>query len=179
MISVLFATFTLIVTDYGVPVMVGGKYNTLPMMMYTEVIGRLDFSKGSVIGMVLLVPAVVAFVFDFISRDTRSSGFVNKFFTLKKSIGREIFAYSFLTVVSIAILYPIITFAGLTFNKNYPSDLTFTMDNIMSTLNKGAGGYLLNSIVIAVAVSLVGTALAFFLCLSHRACGGFFQRFCT
>lgn len=161
MISVLFATFTLIVTDYGVPVMVGGKYNTLPMMMYNEVIGRLDFSKGSVIGMVLLVPAVVAFIFDFISKDTRSSGFVNKPFTLKKSIGREIFAYSFLAVVSISILYPIITFAGLTFNKNYPSDLTFTMDNILSTLNKGAGGYLLNSIMIALAVSLVGTALAF------------------
>lgn len=161
MISVLFATFTLIVTDYGVPVMVGGKYNTLPMMMYNEVIGRLDFSKGSVIGMVLLVPAVVAFVFDFVSKDTRSSGFVNKPFTLKKSVGREIFAYSFLAVVSISILYPIITFAGLTFNKNYPSDLTFTMDNILSTLNKGAGGYLLNSIMIALAVSLVGTALAF------------------
>ncbi len=66
-----------------------------------------------------------------------------------------------MAVISISILYPIITFAGLTFNKNYPSDLTFTMDNIVSTLNKGAGGYLLNSILIALAVSLIGTALAF------------------
>lgn len=161
MISVLFATFTLIVTDYGVPAMVGGKYSTLPLMMYNEVIGRLDFAKGSVIGMVLLIPAVIAFIFDFISRDIRSSGFISKPFDIKKSLGRDTFSYIFLTVVSIVIIYPILTFAGLTFYKNYPSDLTFTMDNIQSTMNKGAGDFLLNSIVIALSVALIGTALAF------------------
>lgn len=161
MISVLFATFTLIITDYGVPAMVGGKYSTLPLMMYNEVIGRLDFAKGSVIGMVLLIPAVIAFVFDMVSRDGRSSGFVSKPFAPKKSFGRDFFAYGFLTVISVVIVYPILTFAGLTFNKNYPTDLSFTMDNIYSTMNKGAGDFLLNSVIIALMVALIGTALAF------------------
>ncbi len=161
MISVLFATFTLIITDYGVPAMIGGKYSTLPLMMYNEVIGRLDFSKGCVIGMVLLIPAVIAFIFDFISKDTRSSGFVNRPFALKKSFERDFFAYGFLTVISVVIIYPILNFVGLTFNKNYPSDLTFTMDNIQSTMNKGAGDFLWNSVIIALTVALIGTALAF------------------
>ena len=41
LISAVFATFTLVVTDYGVPLMVGGKTTTLPVLMYQEVIGLL------------------------------------------------------------------------------------------------------------------------------------------
>ena len=102
--------------------------STLPLMMYNEVIGRLDFAKGSVIGMVLLVPAVIAFIFDFISRDTRSSNFIPKPFSLKKSILRDALAYVILAATSIVLIYPVVTFAGLTFNKKYPSDLSFTLD---------------------------------------------------
>ena len=39
--------------------------------------------------------------------------------------------------------------------------MTFTLDNIQSTMNKGAGEFLLNSLIIALAVALIGTALAF------------------
>jgi len=56
LISVVFAIFTLIITDYGVPLMVGGKYTTIASVMYQEVIGQLDFGKGAVYGTVLLVP---------------------------------------------------------------------------------------------------------------------------
>lgn len=177
MISVVFATFTLIITDYGVPVMVGGKYNTLPLMMYNEVIGRLDFAKGSVIGMVLLVPAVIAFIFDFISRDTRSSNFIPKPFSLKKSILRDALAYVILAATSIVLIYPVVTFAGLTFNKKYPSDLSFTLDNVLNTLNKGAGDYLVNSILIALAVSVLGVAVAFACAYLTARMGGISAKF--
>ena len=43
--------------------MVGGKFTTLPVMMYQDVIGMLDFGKGSVIGMIMLIPAIIATVF--------------------------------------------------------------------------------------------------------------------
>ena len=33
MISVTFAVFTMVVTDYGVPLMIGGKYTTIPVLM--------------------------------------------------------------------------------------------------------------------------------------------------
>ena len=36
LISVIFATFTLIFTDYGVPLVVGGKVMTLPVYMYRK-----------------------------------------------------------------------------------------------------------------------------------------------
>ena len=43
LISIVFAVFTWIVTDYGVPLMVGGKFTTLPVLLYQEVIGQLNF----------------------------------------------------------------------------------------------------------------------------------------
>ncbi|MDR1786287.1 MAG: ABC transporter permease subunit, partial [Spirochaetaceae bacterium] len=45
LISVVFAVFTLIFTDYGVPLMIGGRFTTLPVLMYQEVIGLLNFSR--------------------------------------------------------------------------------------------------------------------------------------
>ena len=62
----MFATFTLIVTDYGVPLMVGGKYITVPVVMYQEVIGQLNFGKGAVYGCLLLIPAVGGFLIYFV-----------------------------------------------------------------------------------------------------------------
>lgn len=53
MISVIFAVFTMIITDYGVPLMIGGMYKTLPVLMYEEVIGRQNFAKGSFFGLIL------------------------------------------------------------------------------------------------------------------------------
>ena len=73
MISVIFATFTLIVTDYGVPLMIGEMYKTLPVLIYEEVIGQQNFSNGSVYGLILLIPAAIAFVIDLICKGDRRS----------------------------------------------------------------------------------------------------------
>lgn len=48
MISVFFAVFTMIFTDYGVPLVVGGKFLTLPVLMYQDVIGQMKFGRGAV-----------------------------------------------------------------------------------------------------------------------------------
>ena len=85
LISVFFATFTMIVTDYGVPLMIGGKYITLPVLMYQEVIGMLDFAKGATIGTFFLIPAVIAFVLDIVNKDRASASFTKKAFPVNVS----------------------------------------------------------------------------------------------
>lgn len=95
LISVIFAVFTMIVTDYGVPLIVGGKFSTIPVVMYQEVIGQLDFGKGAVYGVILLIPAVVAFVFDLLNKDRGNSSFVTKKFEGTGSKLKKIFAYLF------------------------------------------------------------------------------------
>lgn len=75
LLSSIFAVFTMIFTDYGVPLAVGGKFLTLLVFLYKEVIGLLDFSKGTMIGLFLLVPAIISFLFGNFSKDYSSGEF--------------------------------------------------------------------------------------------------------
>lgn len=160
LLNVVFATFTMIVTDYGVPIMIGGTYKTLPVIMYEEVISGLHFDKGAVFGTMLLVPAVLAFFADMFCKN-RANSVVTKPFSIQKKPLRDVLSTVFLTIVSAAVMYPIMSFVQLTFAKKYPIDMTFTVQHIESTLNKGAMGLLGNSLFIALAVSVLGTAAAF------------------
>lgn len=56
--------FTLAFTDFGAPKIVGGNYNVLAVDVYKQVVGQQNFSMGAVVSLVLLVPAVVAFVLE-------------------------------------------------------------------------------------------------------------------
>ncbi|MBQ7485125.1 MAG: ABC transporter permease subunit [Oscillospiraceae bacterium] len=160
LISVIFATFTLIITDYGVPLMVGGKYMTLPVMMYQDVIGMLDFGKGSVIGMILLVPALIACILDMANRDKGNAAFVGKPYGIKPNRRRDCLALAVCLIVSLLVLVLIGSFAVLGFVKKYPIDMTVSLKNITQAVNMGAIKYLGNSLIIALVVSFLGTALA-------------------
>lgn len=160
LISVIFATFTMIITDYGVPLMVGGKYMTLPVMMYQDVIGMLDFGKGSVIGMILLVPALIACILDMANRDRGNGAFVGKAYGIRKSITRDRIARGICLLIVICIFLPIGSFAMLGFVNKYPIDMTMSFKNIDQAVHMGALKYLGNSLIIAVVVSVLGTILA-------------------
>ena len=161
LISVFFATFTMIVTDYGVPLMIGGKYTTLPVLMYQEVIGMLDFAKGATIGTFFLIPAVIAFVLDVVNKDKASSSFTRKPFptTVSKPVltVSTIFCY----LIVLFVLLPILSFIILSVVKKYPINMSFTFSHILKTLNTGGLNYLGNSLIIALLTSPVGTICAF------------------
>ncbi len=64
LISAGFVVFTLVITDFGVPKVIGGSYNVLATDVYKQVIGQFNFQMGAVVGMLLLTPAVISFVVD-------------------------------------------------------------------------------------------------------------------
>ena len=162
LISVVFAAFTMIITDYGVPLMVGGKYTTLPVMMYQDVIGMLDFGKGSVIGMILLIPALIACILDMANRDKGNAAFIGKPYTPKDNRLRDTCAILIIGFLIVLIFLPIGSFAVLGFINKYPIDMTLSLSNITQAVHMGALKYLCNSLVIASVVSVFGTALAIF-----------------
>ena len=61
LISAVFVIFTLVVTDFGIPKVVGGQYSVMATEVYKQVVGQQNFGIGSVIGLVLLFPAGLAF----------------------------------------------------------------------------------------------------------------------
>ena len=159
MIAVVFSVFTLSFTDYGVPLMVGGKFKTLPMVMYQEVIGQLNFGKGCVYGAILLIPAVIAFVLDQLNQNAGSTSYVNRSFDVRPKMGRDGAALSYTAAVSLFGIAPILSFIVLAFVKKYPTNLALSLDHFMRTLERGGGEYLLNSVTIAVLTSAIGVGL--------------------
>ena len=60
LIAASFVVFTLVITDFGNPMVIGGDYSVLATEVYNQVIGQANFELGTVIGMVLLVPVALA-----------------------------------------------------------------------------------------------------------------------
>ena len=158
MISVLFAIFTMIVTDYGVTLSIGGKFKTLPVLLYEDAVGQLNYSTGSVIGIVLLLPALVAFLFDLFNKDRGNSAYVTKEYQ-KDSVRNDIVAYAVAIITSFLVLAVIFSFIIQAFAKSYPSDMSLTFAHFKNTFSKNGGKYMLNSIVIATATALIGVAI--------------------
>ena len=159
MISVIFAIFTMIVTDYGVTLSIGGKFKTLPVMLYEDAVGQLNYSTGSVIGLVLLVPALVAFLFDLFNKDKGNTSYMSKEYDRRSTVN-DVIGYIFVLLTSLMVVLVIMSFVIQAFAKSYPSNMEFTFKHFENAFSKNGGKYLLNSILIAVLTSIVGVAIA-------------------
>lgn len=169
LISAFFAVFTMIVTDYGVPqVFCTTKFGqTLSLLMYNEIHGDSGSSnaesKGmaAVIGIILLIPAVAAFIIDMVMPENSQSGFVTDTVSEKKSKVKNIISYAFCGVMSVSVLAPIIVFSIQMFVKSYPNDMSFTFDNIIKTFDTDNLESLKYSVIYALLAALFGTVIAF------------------
>lgn len=161
-LSATFAVFTMIFTDYGVPLAVGGKYITLPVFLYKEVIGLLDFSKGTMIGLFLLIPALVSFLFDTLSKDYTKGESVGKKYSIKENKKRDIILTSFTYLVIILILMIISSFIYYAFIDNFILNKNLSLKHFKYILNDGVGEYIFNSLIIAILVSIIGTIISYF-----------------
>lgn len=161
LVSVVFAVFTMIFTDYGVPLVVGGKVTTLPVYVYREVVGLLNYSKGAVIGVILLLPAFIAFILDLKNNTTVSNSTVVKPYQVSVNKKRDTLCYIVCILVVICVCLPILTFMFLSVVKQYPNDLSFSLDNIIEAMQLGVDNYLLNSLAIAMCTALLGTCISY------------------
>jgi iron(III) transport system permease protein len=64
LISAALVVFTLVITDFGIPKVIGGNFNVLATDVFKLVIGQQDFHKGAVVALLLLAPAVLTFGVD-------------------------------------------------------------------------------------------------------------------
>ena len=64
LISAAMVVFTYALSDFGIPKVIGGNFNMLATDIFKLVIGQQDFSKGAVVGIILLLPVAVTYVAD-------------------------------------------------------------------------------------------------------------------
>lgn len=170
-LSAFFAVFTMIFTDYGVPLSVGGKFLTLPVFLYKEVIGLLDFSKGTMIGLFLLIPAIISFLIDTFLKNYSNENINSKAkisINKKRDIIFSILIYAILICI-VAILGSFICYA---FINNFRLDRSFSLIHFKYVFEDDLFTYLFNSIFISLMVAIIGTIVAYFSAYVTARVGG-------
>ena len=160
--SAIFASFTLIFTDYGVPLAIGGKFTTLPVFLYKEVIGLLNFSKGTMIGLFLLVPAIISFLFDTIAKDYSANDSDIKKYRINEYKLRDRFYTIFVYFVIVTVLIILSSFVYYAFIKNFALDHSFSLIHFDRINNDNVIRNIINSLIIAIFVSIIGTIISYF-----------------
>ena len=164
-ISSFFACFTLIFSDYGIPMEVAGKVKTLPMYLYEQFMSTFQYGRGSIVGFMLLIPAVASFIFDIAFKDESTEEKQIKLLLTGKRFNR----ISVIVIIAICVLLfmPQLSFISLTFMKSFPNDLTFTLEHVANifenTHGVGLTAYIHNSLLIAVLAAFIGMCFSYML----------------
>ena len=161
MLSSFFAVFAMVATDYGVPLMIGGQRITLSVLMYNKAAVMGDYGAGSVIGAVLLLPAVVAFLSDFLNPPRGRSNFRTNPIAPQSNAICQRTARFFCGVLCAVVTAPLLAFCVMAFETKYPVNPAFTFAHIRKAIDTGIGQYLSNSLLYASLSAVFGTFLAF------------------
>ncbi len=164
LISASFVIFTLVLTDFGIPKVIGGRLNVLATDIYKQVIGQQNFEMGAVVGMVLLLPAALAFIADRIVQRKQVALLSARAVPLepKPSTRFDWLMFAYCTVVAALISAVLIVAGWASLIKFWPYNLSLTLDNYDFARSDTAGwAAYWNSIELAAWTAVVGTAIIF------------------
>ncbi|MEQ9608195.1 MAG: putative 2-aminoethylphosphonate ABC transporter permease subunit [Kiloniellaceae bacterium] len=164
LISAAFVVFNLVITDFGLPKVIGGQFNMLAVDIYKQVIGQQNFEMGAVVSVVLLVPALVAFAVDRVVQKKQVAALSARSVPYqpkpKPRFDAIAFVYCSLIAVFILGLLGVCQFAALI--KFWPYDLSLSLKNYAFDLMDGGGwDSYYNSIQMALLTAVFGTLVVF------------------
>ena len=164
LISACMIVFTLVITDFGVPVVVGGSTNVLALEAYKQVLGQQNFQKGAAIGLLLLAPAVASFVAERWLARGRSGALSGggKAYVAKRNPLRDGALWCWCALVCVFLLALTGTAVVASFMKLWPYNLHFTLAHY-DFANMDGGGWLAfhNSLKLGGLTVLVGCTVVF------------------
>lgn len=174
LISAFFASFTLIFADYGLPMEVQGKVATLPMYLYEQVLSMFKYGRGAVISLVLLIPAIVAFIVDIFNKDN-SDGVARKE-NIKPTKLFNGLGLTIIIFVGVLLFIPSLAFIVISFVTRFPSDMTFTFQNYIDAFSPytsvSVTSFLINSLIISLLAGLFGTVATYISAYASTRCKG-------
>ncbi len=165
LVSAAFVVFNLVITDFGLPKVIGGQFNVLAVDIYKQVIGQQNFEMGAVVSVVLLIPAVLAFAVDRIVQRRQVAQLSARSVPFQPNpnirADRAWFAYCSIVAVFIVGILAVCQFAALI--KFWPYDLSLSLNNYQFDLMDGGGwASYFNSIKLGLLTAAIGTAVIFF-----------------
>ncbi len=163
-VSASIASFTLCLTDFGIPKVIGGQYSMLATEIYKQVVGQQNFQIGSVISILLLAPAALAFVIDRRVRRRQAAALTSKSvpFAPTPHPLKDRLALALCISVTIVMLAMILVPGYASFIKFWPYNLELTLRNY--EFHRFAGGgwsSYINSLKLALLTATIGSAMVF------------------
>lgn len=168
LISASLVAFIYVLTDFGIPKVIGGSFNMMALDVYKQIIGQQNMSMGAVISILLLLPAVFVFIFDRIQskRHVRFQAFQAKPYVSAPNKKLEMVLSLFCGLVSGSILLIIFTAVLASFIQSWPYDLSLTLAHYSFEYVDGGGwAAYFNSVRMALFSTILGTALIFMVAL--------------
>lgn len=171
-LSVLFILFTMNFADFGTPVIIGGRFQTLATEAYNAVLSTGDLNRGSAMSTVMVMPSILAFIFyaQMMKRVGNSNsgdkGTSNSTIALKLPKGIKIILDTFLVLFMIFNLLKYGTIVLSTVTNNATGTLRFTLDNFAKLEPVSIKAFLRSisySLIASVLAVIIGTTLSYYI----------------
>ena len=169
LVSASVVVFTLVVTDFGIPKVIGGQFNVLATDVYKQVVGRQDLNMGAVVGLVLLLPAILAFLLDRWAHGKRTATLSGRAvaYRPKPRLRRDLPAFLFCLAVALALMVIVGVAVWGSFIRFWPYNLSLTLDNYDFARFDTAGWQAVwLSVKLSLITAFVGAALIFIIAYS-------------
>jgi iron(III) transport system permease protein len=156
--------FTQTITNFGIPVVIGGDYQVLAMEAYKSVVGQQKFSEGALIGSILLVPALISFAVDAWMRRLRGSQVSSQAATYvaPRNRSRDALLLVIAGTIGLALLSLVVVAVAASLINFWPYDLSLSLRHYDFEAS-GDVGWLAyrNSLTLASLTALIGTPVIF------------------
>jgi iron(III) transport system permease protein len=164
LISAAFVVFTLAITDFGAPKVIGGDFNVLATDIYKQVIGQQNFQMGAVVSVVLLIPAVLAFVVDRVVQRKQVALLSARAVALEPQPKRgfDLIMLGYVLFISVFLIGMLAVCQYAALIKFYPYNLSLGLQNYQFDIMDGGGwDSYYNSIKMALYTAFFGTIVVF------------------
>lgn len=156
-------SFFLCFTDFGIPASVGGKFEVIASVLYSQMLGSIpDFNRGSVVAVMMLIPSVASIlVLHFLEKYNVRYSKISAI-EIHKNRFRDIFCGVMSIVFAVCVLSIFAVIFIIPFVGDWPYNLKFSTEHIKTVFqDTNLLGVYKNSIYVAVLTALCGTMLAY------------------
>lgn len=164
LVSAAVVVFTLVVTDFGIPKVIGGQFPVLATDVYRQVVGLQNFNMGAVVGLVLLLPAIGAFLLDRWAQGKRGATLSGRAvpYVARPRPGRDRPLLALCVVVAVLLLGIVGVAAWGSLIRFWPYDLSLTLDNYdFARFDSTGWTAVWTSVRMAAWAAAIGTVLVF------------------
>ncbi|MCQ2585267.1 MAG: iron ABC transporter permease [Treponema sp.] len=161
-----------VLSDFGNPMLVGGRFKVLAVEIYTQLTGWMNAGTSAALGLVLLVPSLLLFLLQnkmFKKQAVKTAviggkGGVNTGTTdepvFRNSLTADILLFIFVLVIALAVLLQFVSIIFGSFQKLWGIDTAFTFDHLKKTFKYGKDFF--NSVSFAFVASTLSVIIAAF-----------------